>query len=44
MGNLKETGSINLLTSHLRNVYTGQDARVGTMHVTIDQFKSGKGE
>ena len=44
MDSLKETGVTELFTYHLRSLYTGQDARVGTRHKIIDQFKPWNGE
>ena len=40
---LKEMGLSNHLTSLLRNLYAGQEARVRTGHGTMDWFKIGKG-
>ena len=40
---LKEVGIPDHLTCHLRNLYAGQKATVGTEHETTDQFQSGEG-
>ena len=40
---LKEMGIPNQLTSHLRNLYAGQEARVRTGHGTMDWFQIRKG-
>ena len=40
---LKEKGISDHLTCLLRNLYTGQEARVRTGHGTIDWFQIGKG-
>ena len=40
---LKERGIWDYLTSHLRNLYTGQEATVRTGHGTTDWFQMGKG-
>ena len=40
---LKERGIWDYLTSHLRNLYTGQEATVRTGHGTTDWFQIGKG-
>ena len=40
---LKETGIPDHLTCLLRNLYTGQEATVGTGHGTTDWFQIGKG-
>ena len=40
---LKETGIPDHLTCLLRNLYTGQKARVRTGHGTTDWFQIGKG-
>ena len=41
---LKEMGMPDHLTCFLRNLYTGQEAAVRTLHGTTDWFKIGKGE
>ena len=40
---LTEMGIIDHLTSLLRNLYAGQEARVRTGHETTDWFQIGKG-
>ena len=40
---LRELGVLDHLTCLLRNLYAGQEARVGTRHETTDCFKIGKG-
>ena len=40
---LKEMGIPDHLTCLLRNVYTGQEARVKTGHGTLDCFQIGEG-
>ena len=40
---LKEMGIPDHLTSLLRNLYAGQEARVRTGHETMDWFQIGKG-
>ena len=40
---LKEMGIPDHLTCFLRNMYSGQDATVGTGHGTTDWFQIGKG-
>ena len=40
---LKEMGIPDHLTCLLRNLYAGQEARIGTGHGTIDWFQIGKG-
>ena len=40
---LKEMGIPDHLTCHLRNLYAGQEASVGTGHGTTDWFQIGKG-
>ena len=40
---LQEVGIPNHLTYLLINLYAGQEATVGTEHVTTDQFQRGKG-
>ena len=40
---LKEMGILDHLTSLLRNLYAGQEARVRTGHGTTDWFQAGKG-
>ena len=40
---LKEMGIPDLLTCLLRNLYTGQEARVRSGHGTTDWFQIGKG-
>ena len=40
---LKEMGIPGHLTCLLKNLYTGQEARVKTRHGTMDWFKIGKG-
>ena len=40
---LKEMGILDHHTCLLRNLYAGQEATVGTEHVTTDQFQRGKG-
>ena len=40
---LREMGIPDHLTCLLRNLYTGQEARVGTGHETTDWFQTGKG-
>ena len=40
---LKETGIPDYLTYLLRNLYSGQEATVRTIHGTTDWFKIGKG-
>ena len=39
---LKEMGIPDHLTCHLRNLYAGQEATVGTGHGTTDWFQIGK--
>ena len=41
---LKEMGIPDHLPALLRNLYTGQEATVRTLHGTTDWFKIGKGE
>ena len=40
---LKEIGIPDHLTCHLRNLYAGQEATVGTLYGTADWFKTEKG-
>ena len=40
---LREMGIPDHLTCLLRNLYSGQEARVRTLHGTMDQFQIGKG-
>ena len=39
---LKEMGISENLTCHLRNLYAGQAAPIGTVHGTTDWFQVGK--
>ena len=41
---LEEIGVPDHLTCLLRNLYAGQEATVRALHVTMDQFKIGRGE
>ena len=40
---LQEMGTPDHITCLLRNLYAGQEATVGTRHVTTDWFQIGKG-